>query len=129
MQLSVNQRIKKFRESLSLTQEVFAKEIGVSRATIAQIEAEKQQPTVDQLSKMSLRWGVSIDMLVTGRDAVSLSKFLASEDSPGYVSSREKSDAYRENQQPMTIMVDYSSVKLLEDRVGELEKRVSELEG
>ena len=44
--VSASQRIKELRKELHLSQEVFAKEIGVSRATIASWEIGRRQPTV-----------------------------------------------------------------------------------
>ncbi len=42
-------KIKKLRKSVRLTQEKFAKSIGISRATIGQIEQGRQNPTLINL--------------------------------------------------------------------------------
>lgn len=62
--MTVNQRIKIVRESNKLTQVAFAEAIGTSRSNLAQIELDKQNPTLEILTAIVKRFGVTYDYLM-----------------------------------------------------------------
>jgi transcriptional regulator with XRE-family HTH domain len=56
--LNIYLKLKELREYLKLTQVDFAKEIGISRATLSQIEIEKQKPTLDTIKKIAINYNI-----------------------------------------------------------------------
>jgi y4mF family transcriptional regulator len=48
-QMTIGQRIKKYREEKGMTQEQLALEIGVTQAYISQLENDKRRITLDKL--------------------------------------------------------------------------------
>ena len=48
----MNERIKKLRKELTLTQQAFADEIGINRSTLSLLETGKQLPTLEILNKI-----------------------------------------------------------------------------
>lgn len=56
-------QIKKMRKDIKMSQAELAKEIGVSRQTINAIENDKYNPTIDLASKLSRKFGVTIEEL------------------------------------------------------------------
>lgn len=65
--------LKDLRESHSLTQEQLAKQIDVSRSTIAGYESRNRQPDYDKLVSISRYFHVSVDYLLTGEKEVEFS--------------------------------------------------------
>lgn len=58
--------LKELRESHSLTQDQLAKQIDVSRSTIAGYESRSRQPDYDKLVSISRYFHVTVDYLLTG---------------------------------------------------------------
>jgi transcriptional regulator with XRE-family HTH domain len=56
-------RIKKYRESLGLSQEALAKLLGVSRPTLSQMENESRKVSAEEARKIGDIFGVSLDAL------------------------------------------------------------------
>lgn len=63
---SVGQRLKRVRELLLITQETLHKRIDVSRAYIADIEADRKEPSWNFLVKLINKINISGDWLITG---------------------------------------------------------------
>lgn len=59
-------RIKELRNSLNLTQQLFASEIGATREVIANIESEKTNITAEQIAKVIELYNVNPTWLLTG---------------------------------------------------------------
>lgn len=64
--MTIGERISKERKLLLLTQEDLAEKIGVSRQAISKWEIGSALPDIDNLGKLSLIFGVSLDYLVKG---------------------------------------------------------------
>ena len=64
----VNERIKKYRTELNLTQEYVANYLGINRAAVTQIENGNRKVSTDELSKLCALFGVSADSLLHGEE-------------------------------------------------------------
>lgn len=62
------ERIREARKRLNLTQEYVADYLGLSRATITQMENGNRKITADELSRLSSLFGLSADTLLNGND-------------------------------------------------------------
>ena len=62
------ERIKAYRNRLHLSQEYVANYLGVDRATAEQMELGNRKITEDELSKLSVLFGVSPDTLLRGEN-------------------------------------------------------------
>ncbi len=64
--MEIGNRIKKYRESINLSQEELADKVYVSRQTISNWENDKSYPDVNSLKLLSNVFDVSLDDLVKG---------------------------------------------------------------
>lgn len=64
--MTINQRVKILRETVNLSQTAFAEAIGTTRSNLAQIEQEKQLPTLTQIKAIVLNYNVTYDWLIDG---------------------------------------------------------------
>ena len=64
--MELGKRIKHFRNELSLSQDVLAEKVFVSRQTISNWENDKSYPDVNSLVLLSEIFGTSIDNLIKG---------------------------------------------------------------
>lgn len=64
--MELGKQIKKYRNEQSLSQEVLAERIYVSRQTISNWENNKSYPDVNSLVLLSELFGVSLDQLIKG---------------------------------------------------------------
>ncbi len=64
--MSLNERLKQFRESKSLTAKDFASSIGLDPSQYARIEKGSANLTTDKLKDLSSIYGLSINWLVAG---------------------------------------------------------------
>lgn len=64
--MSIGKRIKEIREGRGIKAIFVARQIGVSAATISEIERERCNPTVTQLVALSNFYGVTTDYLLKG---------------------------------------------------------------
>lgn len=62
--MAINERIKKFRNQLHLSQEYVANVLGINRATYTQMENSKRKITAEDVSKLSALFGVTADTLL-----------------------------------------------------------------
>ena len=63
--MTINERIKNFRNQFHLSQEYVARYLGVNRATYTQMENAKRKITAEDISKLSELFGVTADALLT----------------------------------------------------------------
>ena len=63
-----NERMRELRTQLHLSQEYVAKYLGINRATFTQMENGNRKVTADDLSKLSILFGVSADSLLHGAE-------------------------------------------------------------
>lgn len=59
----IGNKIKELREEKNLTQEILAKELGVSRPALAHYETEKRQVPIELIPKIAKYFDVSTDYL------------------------------------------------------------------
>lgn len=59
-------RLKKIRKELKLSQEEFGKQIGLTRAAIAAVEADNNKFSNDVLCKLILTFDVNVNYLLVG---------------------------------------------------------------
>ena len=64
MMSGINERIKKIRNQLHLSQEYVANFLGVNRATYTQMENGRRKITAEDVSKLSDLFGVTADDLL-----------------------------------------------------------------
>ena len=62
----MNERLKKVRKRLKLSQEFVAKQLGMTRTTIAAIEAGTRKVTTNELTMFSNLYGVTTEILLYG---------------------------------------------------------------
>ena len=62
--MTINERIKNFRNQFHLSQEYVARYLGVNRATYTQMENAKRKITAEDISKLSELFGVTADALL-----------------------------------------------------------------
>ncbi len=62
------ERIRQFRVQSKNTQEALAKELNIHRSLLSHIEAGKRGCSVDLLVQFSNFFGVSLDLLVLGKE-------------------------------------------------------------
>ena len=62
--MSINERIKNFRNRLHLSQEYVANFLGINRATYTQMENGKRKITAEDISRLSELFGVTADALL-----------------------------------------------------------------
>jgi len=63
----VNERIKKLRKALDLTQQAFADRLGIKQNTIAKYETNRGSPTTSVVALIVREFGVSEEWLRTGK--------------------------------------------------------------
>lgn len=68
--MSLGQRIRNRRQSMRLTQQQLAKDLGVTPQHISAIEQEKRTPSLTSLAKLAEELGVTVDYLATGKEGV-----------------------------------------------------------
>lgn len=64
------ERLYQLRKERGLSQEDLANEVGVSRQAVQKWESGAAQPSLDKLTALARYFGVSLDFLVTGAEAV-----------------------------------------------------------
>ena len=62
--MSINDRVKSLRTQLHLSQDYVAKYLGVSRSTFTQMENGNRKILAEELSKLSVLFGISVDALL-----------------------------------------------------------------
>ena len=63
-------RLKKIRKELKLSQEEFGKQLGLTRAAIAAVEADNNKFSNDVLCKLILTFDVNVNYLLVGKGNV-----------------------------------------------------------
>jgi transcriptional regulator with XRE-family HTH domain len=62
--IKVGENVKRLREAASVTQEELAKEIGISRPTLTNIEANKRKVSAEELAKLADYFNISADEIL-----------------------------------------------------------------
>lgn len=62
--MSYGKKFKEVRRAHLLSQEEFAKKLGISRSIVSQVEIDKIKPTIDALKKMATTFNISLDYLM-----------------------------------------------------------------
>jgi len=68
--MNLARRMRARREVLELTQEQLATATGVSPQYISLIEQDRRAPSVSSLARFAEELGVTVDYLITGKEAV-----------------------------------------------------------
>ena len=69
--MAINERIKKFRNQLHLSQEYVANFLKINRATYTQMENGKRKITAEDVARLSELFGVTADALLNENKVVS----------------------------------------------------------
>lgn len=64
--IGLNERIKKYRTNLSLSQEYVANYLGINRASFSQIESGDRGVKAEEIASLSVLFGISSDALLLG---------------------------------------------------------------
>ena len=64
--MAVGENVKRIRTNKRLTQEEFAKEVGISRSYLGDLENNRKSPTVETLEKISNKMETTIEYLLGG---------------------------------------------------------------
>ena len=62
--MKIGENIKRIRTNRGLTQEEFAKEVGISRSYLGDLENNRKSPTVETLEKISVKMETAIEYLL-----------------------------------------------------------------
>ena len=62
--MKIGGSIKRIRTNRGLTQEEFAKEVGISRSYLGDLENNRKSPTVETLEKISIKMETAIEYLL-----------------------------------------------------------------
>ena len=62
--MKIGENIKRIRTNKRLTQEEFAKEVGISRSYLGDLENDRKSPTVETLEKISSKMGTTVRYLL-----------------------------------------------------------------
>ena len=62
----IGERIKHYRTKLNLSQDYVSNYLGINRATYCQLEKGKRKATVDNILKLSILFGISVNSLLYG---------------------------------------------------------------
>ncbi|MEF2814086.1 MAG: helix-turn-helix transcriptional regulator [Oscillospiraceae bacterium] len=65
---ALNERIKDLRNQAHLSQEYVAKYLGVNRATFSQMENGNRKILAEEVSKLSVLFGISVDKMLNDTD-------------------------------------------------------------
>ena len=66
--MKIHERVKSLRTQMRLSQDYVAKYLGVSRPTFTQMENGNRKILAEELSKLSVLFGVSVDALVDAKE-------------------------------------------------------------
>ncbi|HET8962816.1 MAG TPA: helix-turn-helix transcriptional regulator [Chitinophagales bacterium] len=69
--MSYGKKFKEVRRAHLLSQEEFAKKLGISRSIVSQVEIDKIKPTIDALKKMASTFNISLDYLMQDEEEAS----------------------------------------------------------
>lgn len=61
---NINERVKKYRNSLNLSQEYVSTYLNVNRSTYSQMENGYRKITAEEIAKLSRLFGISADVLL-----------------------------------------------------------------
>lgn len=64
--MSIGENIKQIRKNKGLTQNELAKDIGISRSYLGDLEKNRRNPSTETIEKLSKKLGVSVLYLITG---------------------------------------------------------------
>ena len=64
--MSIGEKIKKLRTYKGLTQELFAKEIGISRSYLSDLENNRKSPTIETLEKIAKKMNTFLYISIGG---------------------------------------------------------------
>ena len=62
--MNIGEKIRKLREDRNLSQKDFAHSLGISTGTIAEWESNESAPTIADISKICMVFGISADSLL-----------------------------------------------------------------
>jgi transcriptional regulator with XRE-family HTH domain len=66
IQIEVGKRIKQIRKALNKTQEDFGKSIGMSKASLSEVETGKYKAGIELLEKLVKKYNVNLHFVITG---------------------------------------------------------------
>jgi transcriptional regulator with XRE-family HTH domain len=64
--LTIGNRIKMIRKTNQVNQATFSNQLGISQATLSELEQDKYKPSVDTIMALFTRFGVNIEWLLFG---------------------------------------------------------------
>lgn len=70
----MNQRIKRIRDSIGQTQEVFAKTLDTSREIIAKVETGVSEPSLELVTKIHNKLGINLNWLIADSGKMKLNE-------------------------------------------------------
>lgn len=89
--MEIGSKIKESRMKIEMTQEQVAETLGVSRQTISNWETGKSYPDIVSVIKMSDLYEVSLDYLLKGKEAETMTKYITYlEESTNTVKSKQR---------------------------------------
>ena len=80
MDMTIGKRIAHFRKEKGLTQEELAQHMGISPQAVSKWENDQTCPDISALPKLSRLFGVTVDELLEGREALPAVRILPPEE-------------------------------------------------
>jgi len=74
MKKSIGNRIKEIRTALHLNQKEFGELLGVNQRTVSNWETNRNEPSIEILSKITSLWGINPTWLLTGEGEMFIKK-------------------------------------------------------
>ena len=74
MGMEFNEKLQQLRKQKGLTQEELAEALFVSRTAISKWESGRGYPNIDSLKAIAKFYGVTIDELLSGEDALTIAE-------------------------------------------------------
>ena len=72
--MEFNEKLQELRKEKGLTQEELAQRLYVSRAAVSKWESGRGYPGIDSLKAMASFFGVTIDEMLTGKEALGVAE-------------------------------------------------------
>ncbi len=72
--MEFNEKLQQLRKEKELTQEQLAEKLFVSRTAVSKWESDRGYPSIDSLKAISKLFGVSIDVLLSGEELITIAE-------------------------------------------------------
>jgi transcriptional regulator with XRE-family HTH domain len=72
--MTINERLKEVREALKLSQKAISEALGVKQSYYSEVENGKRKVTARIINSLIVKYGISVDWLMTGKGVLNITK-------------------------------------------------------